>query len=110
MKVEKKTHATVIKDTQENLEMFISKIEHGFDNFNNDNLIIDLSQHKTIDVKDILLFTDLYKKQKKIKKSFVIVAPEFDFNSNTKNIPVVPSILEATDIIEMDEIERDLGF
>jgi hypothetical protein len=44
------------------------------------------------------------------KKSFVIVAENIDFNALPKSLVVVPSILEAHDIIDMDEIERDLGF
>jgi hypothetical protein len=44
------------------------------------------------------------------KKSFVIVAENIDFNAVPKSLVVVPSVLEAHDIIDMDEIERDLGF
>jgi hypothetical protein len=44
------------------------------------------------------------------KKSIVIVAQSINFNSVPNNIIVVPTILEAHDIIEMEEIERDLGF
>ena len=47
---------------------------------------------------------------KKSKKSFVIVVPDFDYNAIPEKLTVVPSLLEAHDIIEMEEIERDLGF
>jgi hypothetical protein len=110
MKVDQKLHATIIKDTQEDIVSFISKLENEYDQFKGNNLIIDLTQYKSITIKDILLFSNLHKNQKKVKKSFVIVISDFDFNANTKNIMVVPSILEANDMIEMDEIERDLGF
>ncbi|MEO8234948.1 MAG: ribonuclease Z [Flavobacterium sp.] len=109
MKVEEKGHTTIIKDTQGDLTSFLLKLDHET-SFSKHNLIIDLSSYKNLVAKDILLFTDFYKMHKKEKKSFVIVASEFDFNANTKNIVVVPSILEAHDIIEMEEIERDLGF
>ena len=109
MKVEEKGRTVIIKDTQGDLASFLLKLDHGV-NFSNRNLIIDLSSYKSLVAKDILLFTDFYKKHKKEKKSFVIVASEFDFNANTKTIVVVPSVLEAHDIIEMEEIERDLGF
>ncbi len=109
MKVEEKGHTIIIKDTQGDLASFLLKLDHEV-NFNNHNLIIDLSSYKSLAAKDILLFTDFYKKHVKQKKSFVIVASEFDFNANTKKIVVVPSVLEAHDIIEMEEIERDLGF
>ena len=109
MKVEEKGHTIIIKDTQGDLASFLLKLGHDT-SFSKHNLIIDLSSYKSLIAKDILLFTDFYKKHKKEKKSFVIVASEFDFNVNTKKIVVVPSVLEAHDIIEMEEIERDLGF
>jgi hypothetical protein len=109
MKVEEKGHTTIVKDTQGDLASFLLKLDHET-SFNKHNLIIDLSSYESLVAKDILLFTDFYKKHKKGKKSLVIVASEFDFNSDTKNIIVVPSVLEAHDIIEMEEIERDLGF
>ena len=40
----------------------------------------------------------------------VFVAENLDFNKIPDNLLVVPSLLEAHDIIEMEEIERDLGF
>jgi hypothetical protein len=52
----------------------------------------------------------LQKHIKKNKKSFVVVATAIDFNNVPTSITTVPSILEAHDIIEMEEIERDLGF
>jgi hypothetical protein len=56
------------------------------------------------------MFSDLSKLHKKGKKSFVMVAENIDFNAVPKALVVVPSVLEAHDIIEMEEIERDLGF
>jgi hypothetical protein len=44
------------------------------------------------------------------KKSFIIVISDLDYNAVPDTLTVVPSILEAHDIIEMEEIERDLGF
>jgi hypothetical protein len=40
----------------------------------------------------------------------VLVADNVNFNAVPKNIILVPTLLEAHDIIEMEEIERDLGF
>jgi hypothetical protein len=52
----------------------------------------------------------LSKQHKKNKKSFIIVASDFDYNAVPTKLTVVPSVLEAHDIIDMEEIERDLGF
>ena len=61
-------------------------------------------------VTDINSFLELSNLNKKNKKSFVIVSSEVDFNKISDKISIVPTIQEAHDIIEMEEIERDLGF
>jgi hypothetical protein len=44
------------------------------------------------------------------QKNLIIVISDLDYNAVPDTLTVVPSILEAHDIIEMEEIERDLGF
>jgi hypothetical protein len=73
-------------------------------------LIIDLSHNKSVILSDLKLLLPLAKQHKKVKKSFVVVAEGIDFNAVPTQLMVVPSVLEAHDIIEMEEIERDLGF
>ena len=74
------------------------------------NLIIDITHDKSFEMSNLKQFSDLTKAHKKNKKSFVIVASDIDFNKVPTSINTVPSLLEAHDIIEMEEIERDLGF
>jgi MFS superfamily sulfate permease-like transporter len=110
MKVDTKGHITVIKDTQGNISDFLDKITQQHASYKDQNLILDVSHDKSVDISSIKLFTDLSKLHKKGKKSFVMVAENIDFNAVPKALVVVPSVLEAHDIIEMEEIERDLGF
>lgn len=110
MKVETKGHTTTIKDTEGNILMFLQKVISQYNSFKDYNLILDVTHDKTADVKSIKLFADLSKKHKKLKKSFVIVAENIDFNEVPSSILVVPTLLEANDMIDMEEIERDLGF
>lgn len=110
MKVEIKGHTTIIKDTQGNCAAFLEKVSNQHESFKNHNLILDISHDKTATILALKAFSDLAKTHKNSKKSFVIVADNIDFNAVPKSIIVVPSVLEAHDIIEMEEIERDLGF
>lgn len=110
MKVDTKGHITVIKDTQGDILAFLDKITQQHASYKDQNLILDVSHDKSVDISSIKLFTDLSKLHKKGKKSFVMVAENIDFNAVPKALVVVPSVLEAHDIIEMEEIERDLGF
>ena len=110
MKVTQKGKTTIIKDTQGNISIFLEKITHEHSSFKSQNLIIDLTHNKEITIKDIKSFLELSKIHKKEKKSFVIVLENIDFNDVPVKLIVVPSLQEANDIIEMEEIERDLGF
>jgi hypothetical protein len=110
MKVEQKGHTTIIKDTQGNIQNFLAKLIHEQGSFKRQNLILDVTHDRNIALSDIKLFLELVKMHSRNKKSIVIVASDIDFNAVPTQITVVPSIQEAHDIIEMEEIERDLGF
>ena len=110
MKVIQKGHSVTIKDTQNDLVVFLMKVTHEYKSFEKYNIIIDISLHKDLTVKQIISFSSLSRTHKRSKKSFVIVAQNIDFNTIPDSLTVVPTLLEAHDIIEMEEIERDLGF
>lgn len=110
MRVEEKGGTIHIKDTAESIKVFLDKVTHEYNSFADQNLIIDLLHNKNVSEQDVELFLDLSKKHKKGNKSFIIVADGINFNEVTEAIQVVPTVLEANDIIEIEEIERDLGF
>lgn len=110
MKVDQKGHTTIIKDTQNDVASFVQKVTNEYHAFQSQNLILDISNDKAFSIKDLAYFKDLAKNHKKAKKSLIIVSDVVDFNKVPNYLNVVPSILEAHDMIEMDEIERDLGF
>ena len=110
MKVEQKGHTVILKDTQGDLDSFRLKLTNEYKTFQKSNLIVDIRMYKTLSVKDIESFLPLSKTHNKAKKSFIIVTSEPDFNAVSDKLAVVRSLQEAHDIIEMEEIERDLGF
>ncbi|MDH4403326.1 MAG: ribonuclease Z [Flavobacterium sp.] len=110
MKVVVKGHTTVLKDTKGDFQLFLDKVTTQHESYKNQNLILDVTYDNSTTIQSIKSFSELSKLHKKAKKSFVIVAENIDFNSLPKSLVVVPSVLEAHDIIEMEEIERDLGF
>ena len=110
MKVEQKGHTTTIRNTQGSTAEFYQKLNHEYNSFKSQNLIVDLSHDKSLTMDDIKLFSEMTKLHKKAKKSLVLVTDSINFNDVPAQILVVPTQLEAHDIIEMEEIERDLGF
>lgn len=110
MKVERKGHTTIIRNTQCKTAEFYQKLDKEYNSYKSQNLIVDLSHDKSITMTDVKLFLEMTKNQKKAKKSIVLVTDAVNFNEVPDQLTVVPTILEAHDIIEMEEIERDLGF
>lgn len=110
MKVNEKGHTVIIKDTQGDFSSFLTKVTNQYKTFAHFNIIVDLSQYSDLSIINIKLFSLLSKQHKKAKKSFVIVVLNIDYNEVPDQLTVVPSLLEAHDITEMEEIERDLGF
>jgi hypothetical protein len=109
MKVDRKGHTTIIKDTQRDLNAFIEKIVSHHNAYQAQNLILDLTAHSDIKITQLKELQPLMALQKKQKKSLVTVVEGLDYNEVPEKYTVVPSLLEAHDIIEMDEMERDLG-
>lgn len=111
MKVKTEGNITIIKDSQEDIAAFLKKITTQYTSFAPQNLILDLSKKADVTATDVLLFVDISTKHKKNGKSFIIVMNQsFDFNEATDKVMLVPTLQEAHDIIELEEIERDLGF
>jgi hypothetical protein len=110
MKVDQKGTTTIIRNTQYKTAEFCAKFNNEYNSFKNSNLILDLSMDKDIAMTDVKLFSAIIKSHKKNKKSLILVSDSVNFNKVPSTITLVPSIQEAHDIIEMEEIERDLGF
>lgn len=108
MKINKTTK--IIKDSESDLPSLITNLNNQLDELILQNTIIDISTYRNLTTKDFNTFFGISKAYKKAKKSLVIVVSDFDFDTISDKINLVPTMQEAHDIIEMEEIERDLGF
>lgn len=110
MKVDEKENSVVIRDTKGNFEAFRENVTAAYHNYKDKNIVLDLSNDGVLKLSQILSFLDLSNKHRKQKKSFVLVVNDFNFDDAPEEMVVVPTLLEAHDMIQMEEIERDLGF
>lgn len=76
----------------------------------NKNIIVDLSHCNQLTKDNLKQLKTVIKSHYKNKKSMVLVINQLSPEKIPSKISFAPTILEATDIIEMEEIERDLGF
>jgi hypothetical protein len=110
MKIDQKGHTVCIKDTQGDILSYLSKVTHEYKSFEKFNIIIDLRMYKNLSLAMVNDFLGLSQIHKKSKKSFIIVIYDLDINAVSTKLAVVRTLQEAHDIIDMEEIERDLGF
>ena len=108
MKTEEKDTAIIIRKDSETFEELIMQIDEQLSEFADKNIIVDLEETE-LRPSSLIPFERLANLQMNQKKSFVIVA-SIDFDEVDDAMIVVPTLQEAFDIIEMEEIERDLGF
>ena len=109
MKIEQKGKAVIIKDTENQFQDFAQKVVRERENFLTQNLIIDLTR-VAVTESDLQLLAPVALAHMESNQSFVIVADVHFSDLDEEELIVVPTLQEAHDLIEMDEIGRDLGF
>ncbi|WP_109300781.1 ribonuclease Z [Aquimarina sp. AU474] len=101
---------TIITQEKTTIVEFVKRLENKYDSLKNDNIIINLFSLKQISVDDITEFLRVSNKHRLSKHSFVIVTDKIGYDESIEDITIVPTLQEAYDLVEMEEIERDLGF
>lgn len=86
-------------------------VKRNYKNMHQQNIIIDISSIKPLKSKHVLEFSELniYNKEK-VSKSFVVVVGTMSVSKIPDVIATAPTLQEALDIVEIEEIERDLGY
>ena len=110
MIVEKKETYSLISTKENSIQVFYKSFEKQVDNFKNENLILELSNFINYKKEDFLLFLDVAQEKKNNGTSFVIVNAKANIEDFPDDFNIVPTIIEAEDILEMEAIERELGF
>lgn len=110
MKITRKKDFIVLQDDENNLVNFAENITENYSDYRNDNVVIDLLSYENFDMKDALLFLEISNIHRAEKKSFVMVNSNISIDTIPDELIVVPTLLEAGDIIKMEDLERELGF
>lgn len=111
MKVSKHKTFHLIEDEKDNVAEFGSFLEYIIPKeFSEDNIVVDLLKYNQLTLPELLNFLIVSNKHRATKKSFVIINDAIDPDIIPEELIVVPTLLEAEDVVELEEIERDLGF
>lgn len=110
MIIDRDGNITIITQEKVSIIDLVKKIEADYNTYKNTHLVINLTSLTSFSLQDFVEFLRLSNKHRGAKKSFVIVSDKSNLDEIPDEIVVVPKMQEAFDIIEMEDIERDLGF
>jgi predicted phosphatase len=111
MKTSRHENYIVIGDQRDDVLKFAHFLERMVPlKFEEDNIVVDLFKYKSLTLSQLLKFLKLSNYHRSTKHSFVIVNDAINIDDIPEEMIVVPTLEEAGDIIEMEEIERDLEF
>lgn len=110
MKITKTDKYTLIKPNTESVAEFLKKLKSEEKSIKDDNLILDISEKFNTDFLNLSVFLPLNEQHKQNGTSFVIVFMKAFEEDLLDELDIVPTLMEAIDVIEMDNISRDLGF
>ncbi len=111
MKIENHQNFVVLEDEKSDITDFAAFIESQIPSkYKGQNVVLNLLKYNSLQLPELLLFLNTSNLHRKTKQSFVIVNDAVDIDDVPFEMIVVPTLQEAADIIEMEEIERDLGF
>jgi hypothetical protein len=106
---DKEGNTTTVLQENITLPEFVKNLKKAYPKLKNDHLIINLFSFSRLSTGQLLEFLDISNQHRGANKSFVLVNNKVDYDDVPDEICVVPTIQEAKDIIEMEDIERDLG-
>lgn len=105
---DKEGTTTIVFQEKTSLKTFLQNLNNSYPQLKHDHIIINLFSFEKLTSNEVLEFLEISRNHKSANKSFVLVTDKVSYDEVPEEISVVPTIQEAKDIIEMEEIERDL--
>ncbi|MBC9796232.1 ribonuclease Z [Sinomicrobium weinanense] len=103
-------NTTIVTQETGSVQNFCGRLAEAYDKIRTDNLIVNLFSLDALTINELLEFLEISNRHRAAKRSFVIVTNKVNYDEVPDEMVVVPTLQEAHDIIEMEEIERDLNF
>ena len=110
MQIEKKDKYTLISSDENTLEEFQNALLEKINEFEKAHVILQISEKINVKNKDFSVILNLVENKQEKNTSVVIINADLNSDNFPEHINIVPTMQEAKDILEMEAIERELGF
>lgn len=110
MKIKKEENTYIVSLKKSEVKQAVENFKADYEKLKDKHIIVDLSKIKINEALDLIPFVEISTQHKMSKKSFVMLTDAVDIDKVPEELAVAPTLQEAYDIIEMEDIERDLGF
>ncbi|WP_159951286.1 hypothetical protein [Polaribacter septentrionalilitoris] len=110
MQIVKKENLTIISSDEDSFSVFYDAFLIEEKKRQEENIILQVFENINVSKEEFLLFLDIAALKKENGTSFVIVNSDIDVDDFPEDFNIVPTLQEAEDVIEMENIERALGF
>lgn len=110
MKIEKKETYSYILSDEKSFKMFFSNFKEAVESLQKEHIILHFLDDININKEDFSLFLDISAHKKEYGTSFVIIYKNINVDDIPETINIVPTLTEAIDVLEMEAMERELGF
>lgn len=110
MVIEKKEKYTLISADENTFSDFYTSFLENEKLLEKEHLIVQISPKISTKKEDFLLFLSKSGQKKQNGTSFVIINEIVNVDDFPDDFNIVPTLIEAEDIIDMEAMERELGF
>lgn len=111
MKVEQQDNYVLITPSTSTFEVFREKFTKQKKQWESKHVVLDLINIQDLSQDNLASFLPSVIEHKQTKSSFVILSSGIDIDElEEQGMNIAPTLQEAEDLMEMEAIERDLGF
>lgn len=110
MKIENKEKYTLISSTEVLFSNFHDKFLEALPSLEKQSIILHISDNISVTRENFSLYLSIAEQKKENGTSFVVICTTINIDDLPDNFNIVPTLIEAEDILEMESMERELGF
>ncbi len=109
MTVHKNNGTALVRKVGVGFPEFLDGLKEVYPTLKEHHIVLDLLALPELSPDDLYLIVPVSEGHKARGKSFVLVTDQLSYDEVPDELTVAPTVEEANDVIEMEDIERELG-